>query len=92
MSTRAEINEELDGLFAGSTTPRVDGVIRAMMKRFPGVGRESQHRFYEEVHQVLGPLARELETENASLRQEIADLREQIQAAWRNGVIARKPA
>ncbi|WP_186125983.1 hypothetical protein [Burkholderia gladioli] len=51
-----------------STSPRVDKLITDVMKRFPGESRSAQARYYEEVHQHLAPLARELEAEVARLR------------------------
>ncbi|WP_186195643.1 helix-turn-helix domain-containing protein [Burkholderia gladioli] len=51
-----------------STSPRVDELIAGVMKRFPGQSRAAQARYFEEVHQHLGPLARELEAEAARLR------------------------
>ncbi|AJX00898.1 hypothetical protein BM43_3025 [Burkholderia gladioli] len=51
-----------------STSPRVDKLITDVMKRFPGESRAAQARYYEEVHQHLAPLARELEAEVARLR------------------------
>ncbi|WP_186040618.1 hypothetical protein [Burkholderia gladioli] len=51
-----------------STSPRVDELIAGVMKRFPGESRSAQARYYEEVHQHLAPLARELEAEVARLR------------------------
>ncbi|WP_070106459.1 hypothetical protein [Burkholderia plantarii] len=55
-----------------STSPRVDELIAGVMKRFPGVSASAQARYYEEVHQHLAPLARELEAENARLRADAA--------------------
>jgi hypothetical protein len=34
-----------------------------MMKRYPGISKASQNRFFEAVHQELAPLARQLERE-----------------------------
>ncbi|WP_186058925.1 hypothetical protein [Burkholderia gladioli] len=51
-----------------STSPRVDELIAGVMKRFPGQSRAAQARYFEEVHQHLAPLARELEAEVAQLR------------------------
>ncbi|MFA6204170.1 MAG: hypothetical protein WC710_13420 [Gallionella sp.] len=45
-----------------SDTPRVDAMIAKCMRRYPGA------RYYEEVHQELAPLARELEREAIRLR------------------------
>jgi hypothetical protein len=48
--------------------PRVEACIDAVMKRFPGISKAAQARYFEEVQQHLGPLARELERENIALR------------------------
>lgn len=42
-------------------TPRVNACLAAAHKKYHGYGQASQARFYEEVHQLLAPLARELE-------------------------------
>ncbi|MDN7744682.1 hypothetical protein QZM78_11560 [Burkholderia multivorans] len=64
--------------------PRVEAVIKAVMGRFPGLGKASQAAYYEEVHQHLAPLARTLERENGELRSEIdrlnATIRDQFAA------------
>jgi hypothetical protein len=44
-------------------TPRVEACIESVMRRFPGSSPSSQARYFEEVHQHLGPLARQLEIE-----------------------------
>lgn len=46
-------------------TPRVEAVINAVMERYPGIGPAAQLRYFEAVHQELGPLARDLERETA---------------------------
>ncbi len=46
-------------------TPRVEAVINAVMERYPGMGPAAQLRYFEAVHQQLGPLARDLERESA---------------------------
>lgn len=46
-------------------TPRVEAVINAVMERYPGMGPAAQLRYFEAVHQQLGPLARDLEREVA---------------------------
>lgn len=48
---------------------RVDDIISETMARFPGVSRTAQAEYYEEVHQHLAPLARELEIETDRLKQ-----------------------
>ncbi len=45
--------------------PRVEAVINAVMERHPGMGPAAQLRYFEAVHQQLGPLARDLERESA---------------------------
>lgn len=52
-------------------TPRVDGVIELVMRKYPGLGGASRARYFEAVHQELAPLARELERE--------------VDHRWRNG-------
>jgi hypothetical protein len=55
--------------------PRVESVIDACMKRFPGVTKAAQARYFEAVHQDLAPLARELErtcAEQAARIQQLA--------------------
>ena len=54
-----------------SGAPRVEECIARMMKRFPSVSAAAQARYYEEVHQELAPLARELERENIALRKQL---------------------
>ncbi|AJW99614.1 gp38 domain protein [Burkholderia gladioli] len=68
-----------------STSPRVDELITGVMKRFPGVSASAQARYYEEVHQHLAPLARELEAENARLRANAV-------AIWNNRAASPAPA
>lgn len=51
-----------------SETPLVDGLIDKIMAENPGVSARAQAKYYEEVHQHLAPLARELELENMRLR------------------------
>ena len=55
------MNEELPDTGA----PRVEAVIAACMARHRGVGKAAQAAFFEDVHQDLAPLARELERELA---------------------------
>ena len=52
--------------FVGRDTPRVDALIAGVMEQFPRL--HEQGRYYEEVHQRLAPLARDLERENDRLR------------------------
>lgn len=63
-----ELDEDIP--LADPESPRVEEVIRKMMKRFPGIGKASQARYYEEVHQELAPLARQLERELREARRE----------------------
>src|SRR5574337_1295543 len=49
-----------------SDTPRVDALIAKVTEAHPGISRTAQAEYYEEVHQHLAPLARELERENAN--------------------------
>ncbi|KGX06715.1 hypothetical protein Y036_642 [Burkholderia pseudomallei] len=51
--------------------PRVESIIKDTMKRFSGIGKASLAAYYEEVHQYLAPLARQLERENGELRADI---------------------
>lgn len=46
-----------------STTPRTEACIEAVMKRYPGISPAALARYFEAVHQELGPLARDLERE-----------------------------
>lgn len=52
----------------GRDTPRVDALIAKVMADFPAHTAAAEARYYDEVHQHLAPLARELERENARLR------------------------
>lgn len=49
-------------------TPRVEAVIDDVMAKHPRISPASQAEYYEEVHQHLAPLARELEREVAAWR------------------------
>lgn len=44
-------------------TPRVEAVIDKVMVEHPGLGDDARAKYYEEVHQHLAPLARDLERE-----------------------------
>lgn len=55
--------------------PRVEAVINAVMERHPGMGPAAQLRYYEAVHQELGPLARELERENKTMLNALENIR-----------------
>lgn len=52
----------------GHGTPRVEALIDRVMAQYKGISPASQAKYYEEVHQHLAPLARELERENVRLR------------------------
>lgn len=52
----------------GHDTPRVEALIDRVMAMHPRHTAYGQARYYEEVHQHLAPLARDLERENAMLR------------------------
>lgn len=64
--------------------PRVEVLLDHYQRCYPGIGKSSQARYFEEVHQALAPLARELERENGELRAEIdrlnATIRDQFAA------------
>ena len=50
-------------------TPRVEECIEAVMARHYGTSERALGKYFEEVHQYLAPLARDLERENMMLRQ-----------------------
>lgn len=54
---------------------RVDALIDRVMKQFPGVSAFAQARYYEEVHQELAPLAREIELQRDRLLEAAMPLR-----------------
>lgn len=47
---------------------RVDELIKKIMAEHPRLGAAAQARYYEEIHQHLAPLARELEIDNNKMR------------------------
>lgn len=62
--------------------PRVEACIAEVMLRFPGDSKTDEARYYEQVHQALAPLARQLERENIAAaalidaqQKQLADLR-----------------
>lgn len=55
---------------------RVDTLIQRVMARHPGTSASQDAKYYEDVHQELAPLARELELE-------VARLKADMQAMWR---------
>jgi hypothetical protein len=57
---------------------RVNACIEEVMKRFPRTGPASQAKYYEEVHQHLGPLARDLEREVEALTTALAACRDAV--------------
>lgn len=57
-------------------TERVDELIERVMKAFPSVSALAQSRYYEEVHQELAPLARELERQLDELLSAAKNLRD----------------
>lgn len=64
MATMHELFDGSDPELLPSDTPRVDALIAKVMAEHPGVSRTAQAEYYEEVHQHLAPLARDLEREN----------------------------
>ncbi|MFP3637773.1 hypothetical protein [Paraburkholderia sp. SIMBA_054] len=63
---------------SGATdTPRVEAVISATMRRYRGVTPAALARYFEAVHQELGPLARELEREVSVLTARVRQLEEE---------------
>jgi hypothetical protein len=63
-------------------TPRVEACIDAAMARNPGRSKIDQARYFEDVHQDVAPLARQLERELAAQQAEIERLRKAL-----NGVV-----
>lgn len=62
---------------------RVDALITATMLRFPGHSERASARYFEAVHQLLAPLARGLESENAQLKLRIAELEDALSRCTR---------
>ena len=54
---------------------QVERCISGVMNRYNGFGQAALARYYEAVHQELAPLARELEKQNNSLREQLAEPR-----------------
>ncbi|RQZ31574.1 hypothetical protein DIE14_01270 [Burkholderia sp. Bp9017] len=82
MSELTKHDQEAAAYFATLTkAPRVESLIERYKRRFPGIGKASLARYFEEVHQALAPLARELERENGELRAEIDRLNETIRGS-----------
>lgn len=50
-------------------TPKVEKCIESVMARHRGTSERALGKYFEEVHQYLAPLARDLERENFMLRQ-----------------------
>ncbi|WP_321967066.1 hypothetical protein [Burkholderia cepacia] len=65
-------------------TPRVETLIDRYQAQFPGTSKAALSRYFEEVHQGLAPLARELERENAELRAQIDEAKQAFQEQFRN--------
>lgn len=72
------MNELLETALMPTDTPKTDALIQRVMRQYPGVSASAQAKYYEEVHQELAPLCRELEREVAALK-----------AQWRG--LAEKP-
>ena len=77
MATMHELFDGSDPELLPSDTPRVDALIAKVMAEHPGVSRTAQAEYYEEVHQHLAPLARELERETDKLRHLLSRLLEE---------------
>jgi hypothetical protein len=58
--------------------PRVDACIEGVMNRFPGETKAAHARYYEEVHQHLAPLARQLEQELAAASEALVAARHEL--------------
>jgi len=56
-------------------TPRVEAIIDQVIRRHPGDSKESLARYFEDVHQELAPLARQLEIELSQANEKIAELK-----------------
>jgi len=63
----------------------VDQLIQRVMREHPGSSPRAVAKYFEAVHQELAPLARELESENRRLR-------EQLQDAWKEQKVRQKVA
>lgn len=75
------------------SAPRTEALIADAMKRWKG------KTYFEEVHQAIAPLCRELEAENASLRQRLRAMQDpcdealfELGNAVREEVQAKAPA
>jgi len=55
-------------------TPRVDAIIDQVIHRHPRDSKASLARYFEDVHQELAPLARQLEIELQQANEKIAEL------------------
>jgi len=67
-------------------SPRVEAVITAVMKQYPGESKAALARYFEAVHQVLAPLARALEHENTELRTQLAEQEAKFRAQFANNL------
>lgn len=52
-------------------TPIVDACIASVVAQHPGASPKALAVYFEAVHQELAPLARQLEVENAQLREQL---------------------
>lgn len=73
-----------------SDTPRVEAVIDKVMAEYPGLSVRAQAKFYEEVHQELAPLSRQLERENAKMRAFVQDLSAAGGKMWNGNKLAER--
>lgn len=64
---KAAAEPQLDGR-VGLDAPQVEALIDEAMAKNPRHTARGQARYYEEIHQHLAPLARDLERENVRLR------------------------
>jgi len=61
-------------------TPRVDAIINRAMPNCSDPGKAPQSRYFEDVHQELAPLARQLEIELQEASEKIAKLQKLFHA------------
>ena len=66
-SASVQVTDQIAVVAAATKMERVDALIDRVMKQFPGVSALAQARYYEEVHQELAPLAREIELQRDRL-------------------------
>lgn len=70
-----------------TTTPRVDACIEAVMAKHPGFTTTEHALYYEAVHQVLAPLARQLELELARASRAVVERESKGRGAGKNPTI-----